>query len=362
MPGHAVEHGLPRAPPAMLDKAVVRGRGFQHLGSPSQSGATAASALPIGPSRKNRSHRLDLGELGVQELDRRHAPVCPPAKTLAMPPTQGRSPPPRADPRADALLLPAPLQSPVERCYHRRLSAGPRLAGAPPRAELHAKETPSMPAMRSLPPIHRPLEDALALGPRCSRAPALAEGRRGSPPASSRARRGAERGPARGARCRSFGLRRAAAKVLRRATTGTAAFLGGRGVVWTLALPHAAALAPDATARTLLNRNVRGFLKGLLPRRRARALLRARVDLCSTAPPRCSVSTPRRTARSSSRSSRVSTRRSRSPRARGAGRARRRPLAGQGPGPRSPTSFRRGLARGARARRRRGSPSAPRSR
>jgi hypothetical protein len=51
--------------------------------------------------------------------------------------------------------------------------------------------------------------------------------------------------------------------VLRRATTGTAAYVGGSGILWTLALPHVASLAPDATPRTLLNRNVRGFLKGL---------------------------------------------------------------------------------------------------
>jgi hypothetical protein len=51
--------------------------------------------------------------------------------------------------------------------------------------------------------------------------------------------------------------------VFRRATTGTAAYVGGLGIVWSLALPHVASLAPDATPRTLLNRNVRGFLKGL---------------------------------------------------------------------------------------------------
>jgi hypothetical protein len=51
--------------------------------------------------------------------------------------------------------------------------------------------------------------------------------------------------------------------VLRRATTGTAAYIGRRAIVWTLALPHVAALHPDATPRTLLNRNVRGFLQGL---------------------------------------------------------------------------------------------------
>ena len=48
--------------------------------------------------------------------------------------------------------------------------------------------------------------------------------------------------------------------VLRRATTGTAAWLGGRGLVLTLALPHVAALVEDATPRTLLNRNVRPLL------------------------------------------------------------------------------------------------------
>jgi hypothetical protein len=51
--------------------------------------------------------------------------------------------------------------------------------------------------------------------------------------------------------------------VYRRATAGTAAYVGDRGIVWTLALPHVAALFPDATARTILNRNVRGFLAGL---------------------------------------------------------------------------------------------------
>jgi hypothetical protein len=51
--------------------------------------------------------------------------------------------------------------------------------------------------------------------------------------------------------------------VLRRATAGTAAWVEGRALIWTLALPHVAALVPDATPRTLLNRNVRGFLRGL---------------------------------------------------------------------------------------------------
>ncbi|WP_437327989.1 lipoyl protein ligase domain-containing protein [Sorangium sp. So ce381] len=121
-----------------------------------------------------------------------------------------------------------------------------------------------MPAMHSISPVHRPLEDALALGPALlARARAaegapwlaasLVEGPAVVLGAAQRAARVVDL-----AACAARG-----AKVLRRATTGTAAFLGGRGVVWTLALPHAAALAPDATARTLLNRNVRGFLKGL---------------------------------------------------------------------------------------------------
>jgi hypothetical protein len=50
--------------------------------------------------------------------------------------------------------------------------------------------------------------------------------------------------------------------VLRRATAGTAVYVGGRGIVWTLALPHVAAIVADATPRSLLNRNVRGFLEG----------------------------------------------------------------------------------------------------
>ena len=51
--------------------------------------------------------------------------------------------------------------------------------------------------------------------------------------------------------------------VHRRFTTGTAVYIKQRVVLWTLALPHVAALYPDATPRTLLNRNVRGFLRGL---------------------------------------------------------------------------------------------------
>jgi len=55
---------------------------------------------------------------------------------------------------------------------------------------------------------------------------------------------------------------RANVRVFRRATAGTAAFAGKRALVFSLALPQVAALFPDASFRTLLNRNVRPFLKG----------------------------------------------------------------------------------------------------
>jgi len=58
--------------------------------------------------------------------------------------------------------------------------------------------------------------------------------------------------------CRAQGV-----AVHRRVTAGTAAYVGEQAILWTLALPHVAALFPDATPRTLLNRNVRGFLEGL---------------------------------------------------------------------------------------------------
>ncbi|MFO0762251.1 MAG: hypothetical protein U0359_37775 [Byssovorax sp.] len=51
--------------------------------------------------------------------------------------------------------------------------------------------------------------------------------------------------------------------VYRRTTSGTTVYIGQRALIWTLALPHVAALVADATPRTLLNRNVRGFLAGL---------------------------------------------------------------------------------------------------
>jgi hypothetical protein len=52
--------------------------------------------------------------------------------------------------------------------------------------------------------------------------------------------------------------------VLRRITTGPTITLPSRSIVWSLALPHVAALMPDAHLATLLNRNVRLLLKGLL--------------------------------------------------------------------------------------------------
>ena len=59
-------------------------------------------------------------------------------------------------------------------------------------------------------------------------------------------------------RCRADGF-----PVVRRSTAGTAAFVGRRALLFSLALPHVAALFPDASPRTLLNRNVRPFLRGL---------------------------------------------------------------------------------------------------
>ncbi len=52
-------------------------------------------------------------------------------------------------------------------------------------------------------------------------------------------------------------------RVLRRRTAGTAMFVGQRALLFVLVLPHVAALFPDASPRTLLNRNLRPFLRGL---------------------------------------------------------------------------------------------------
>lgn len=69
--------------------------------------------------------------------------------------------------------------------------------------------------------------------------------------------------------CVALGSRQRAEAVLRdaesvhRATTGAEAWIGGTALWWSLALPRVDALVADATPRTLLNRNVRGFLRGL---------------------------------------------------------------------------------------------------
>lgn len=116
--------------------------------------------------------------------------------------------------------------------------------------------------MLLLPPAARPLREALALGPalleraRAGAVPCIAatlvEGPAVVLGAAQRAGRVLDL-----AACAAAGV-----AVHRRATTGTAVHLAGRAVLFTLALPHLAALAPDASPRTLLNRNVRGFLKG----------------------------------------------------------------------------------------------------
>ncbi|HKY34565.1 MAG TPA: hypothetical protein VJN18_01390 [Polyangiaceae bacterium] len=50
--------------------------------------------------------------------------------------------------------------------------------------------------------------------------------------------------------------------IARRLTTGTEAQLRGPTLYHALALPHVAALFPDASSRTLLNRNLRALLRG----------------------------------------------------------------------------------------------------
>src|SRR5262249_4038067 len=116
--------------------------------------------------------------------------------------------------------------------------------------------------MRAVSPSPRSIEDALGLGP-------LLLARSASDGAPWIAASVIE-GPAialgalvRAGRVIDMSAARAAGvRVFRRATSGTAAHIGRRAVLWTLALPHVAAIAGDATARTLLNRNVRGFLDG----------------------------------------------------------------------------------------------------
>ncbi|MFO0624719.1 MAG: hypothetical protein U0325_03815 [Polyangiales bacterium] len=57
-----------------------------------------------------------------------------------------------------------------------------------------------------------------------------------------------------------------ATRAVRRASTGTELFLGDVALWWSLGLPRIDALFPDAMGATLLNRNVRGFLRGFTAR------------------------------------------------------------------------------------------------
>jgi hypothetical protein len=65
-----------------------------------------------------------------------------------------------------------------------------------------------------------------------------------------------------GRRQRYLGASPPASRVVRRFTLGTAAYVSGRALWHVLALPHPAALAADGTLDNVLNRNVRGFLRG----------------------------------------------------------------------------------------------------
>jgi hypothetical protein len=117
--------------------------------------------------------------------------------------------------------------------------------------------------LRSLAPRARSVEEALAIGPVLlagaarDRRPFLAassiEGRTIVLGAAQRAGRVLAMEA-----CEAAGVR-----VVRRSTTGTAAYLGGRSILWSLALPDVASLIADATPRTLLNRNARPFLRAL---------------------------------------------------------------------------------------------------
>src|SRR5262245_57017857 len=112
--------------------------------------------------------------------------------------------------------------------------------------------------MRLVPAAARPLAEALALGPlllapaEADHLPWIAASLIPGPAVLLGAAQRAGR-VVRLAACAAAGT-----PVLRRATAGTAVHISGRATLWTLALPHVAALVPDATARTLLNRNVRG--------------------------------------------------------------------------------------------------------
>jgi hypothetical protein len=119
------------------------------------------------------------------------------------------------------------------------------------------------PPVRSLETRARSLEEALALGPALLRksqqdgavwaAASVATGHAVVLGAAQRAGRVVD----------LEACSREGARVVRRISAGTAAYVNGRALVWTLALPSVASLMPDATARTLLNRNVRPFLRGL---------------------------------------------------------------------------------------------------
>lgn len=116
--------------------------------------------------------------------------------------------------------------------------------------------------MRALPCSRRPLGAALALGPlllaraEAEAAPWITASVVSGPAillgAAQRAGRVVDL-----AACAA-----ASVPVLRRATTGTAAYLPEAALIWALALPHLGALFPDARPATLLNRNVRPFLEG----------------------------------------------------------------------------------------------------
>ena len=136
------------------------------------------------------------------------------------------------------------------------------MPAAPPDASPEASPS-GAPPPRSLPVERRSIDDARALGGRLLArvaadgavwaAASVVEEEAVVLGAAQRAARVVDLDA-----CRAAGVR-----VVRRATAGTAALLAGRSLWLTLALPHVAALVPDATARSLLNRNVRPLLEGL---------------------------------------------------------------------------------------------------
>lgn len=119
--------------------------------------------------------------------------------------------------------------------------------------------------MFALPFSSRSLTDALALGPALARHTALDR----APALVAVTLVDARRSVVLGAHQRVGAVvdfdasLREEIQLFRRATSGNAAFVDGPCLVVTLALAHLAALAPDATPPTLLNRSVRGVLRGL---------------------------------------------------------------------------------------------------